>query len=257
LKKTEWPQTGSLVVVKIKRIMPYGAIAELSEYPGKEGFIHISNVATSWVKNIHSFISEGNIRVAQVNALDLAKRSIDLSLRKVSGQQEKRKLEDWKREKRADKLFERVCHEIKEDVRQSQATVGAKLEEQFGDLLSAFENASSAGEEVLKPLGLSEKWVKALVKCAKDNVTISEVTVKGDLTLTTRKGDGMNAIRAALAAAAKPGVRIEYISAPRYRVNVTGQDYGQAEKLLASATEAAIKVMQKQGGEGSFEKIKA
>lgn len=256
MKKTEWPQQGSLVVVKIKRVMPYGAIAELSEYPGKEGFIHISNVATSWVKNIHSFVSEGNIRVAYVNNLDLAKSSLDLSLRKVSDQQEKRKLEDWKREKRADKLFERVCHELKEDVRQSQATIGAKLEEHFGDLLSAFENASASGEEVLKPLGLPEKWVKALVKCAKDNVAISEVTVKGDLILNSQKGNGFEAIRAALAAAAKPGVSVEYISAPRYRVSVTAQDYAQAEKLLASATDAAIKVLEKQGGTGSFEKIK-
>jgi translation initiation factor 2 subunit 1 len=257
LKKTEWPQTGSLVVVRIKRIMPYGAIAELSEYPGKEGFIHISNVATSWVKNIHSFISEGNIRVAQVNNIDLDKSSIDLSLRKVGEQQEKRKLEDWKREKRADKLFERLCHEMKEDVKQSHAAIGAKLEEHFGDLLAAFENASTSGEEVLKPLNLPEKWVKGIVKCAKENVVISEVTVKGDLVLSSQKGDGMAAIKAALAAAAKPGVRIEYISAPRYRLKVVGQDYAQAEKLLASAADAAIKVLQKEGGEGSFEKIKA
>jgi translation initiation factor 2 subunit 1 len=237
--------------------MPYGAVAELSEYPGKEGFVHISNVASSWVKNIRSFVSEGAIRVASVMSVDKDKKSIDLSLRKVSEQQEKRKLEDWKREKRADKLFERVCREIGEDPRKSYMEIGAKLEEKFGDLLSAFENVSVHGEEALKDLGLSDKWVQTFVKHSKESITISFVAVKGDLILTSRKSDGINAIKGVLAKVKESGVTVRYISAPKYLLEASAQEYADAKKVLAAAAETAIKSMQKAGGEGSFEKAKA
>ena len=89
MKRTEWPSEGDYVVVKIKRISNYGAVADLEEYKQTEGFIHISEVATSWVKNIRSFVSESQIRVATVKRLDRAKNTIDLSLRDVTPQQEK------------------------------------------------------------------------------------------------------------------------------------------------------------------------
>jgi translation initiation factor 2 subunit 1 len=256
MKLEEWPERGELVVLKIKRIMNYGAIAELSEYPGKEGFIHISNIATSWIKNIRSFVSEGQVRVASVIRIDQAKRTVDISLRKVSKAQEKRRLEDWKREKRADKLFERVCHEIGEEFQKSYHTVAIKLIDEFGDLLSAFENASSV-DDAFKDIDIAEKWKKAITKTAKENIVISEVTVKGDLLLSSNKGDGLLAIKDTLEKVLKhTDVKLEYISAPRYRVEVTALNYQEAEKMMDSVVAEAVDYLKAKGGEGSFERIK-
>ena len=256
MKLSEWPVPGDYAVVKVKRVMPYGAIADLEEYSEKDCFIHISNVANARIKNIRSYISEGNVRVGMIINVDQAKKSIELSLRRVSEQEEKRKLEDWKREKRADKLFERLCKALKEDFANTYKMIAPKLIDEFGDLLAAFENASLYGDEALKPLNLPESFEKAFVKYAQENIIPAEVVVKGDLILSSRKGDGITAIKEVLKKIGQPNVRLEYISAPKYRVQVTAQDYSDAEKLLNSIVQNAIQDMKKLGGEASFERIK-
>jgi translation initiation factor 2 subunit 1 len=256
MKLSEWPKPGDYAVLKVKRVMPYGAIADLEEYGEKDCFIHISNVANARIKNIRSYISEGNVRVGVIINVDTSKKSIEASLRRVTEQEEKRKLEDWKREKRADKLFERLCKSLKEDYIKTYETIVPKLSDNFGDLLSAFENASLYGEEAFAGMGLPEKFVAAFVSHAKENIVPAEVVVKGNLTLKSRKGDGILAIKEVLKKMNQPSVRLEYISAPKYRVIVTGQEYSDAEKLLNSVVQNAIETIEKLGGEGSFERIK-
>jgi len=256
MKLSEWPGVGDYVVLKVKRVMPYGAVADLEEYSKKECFIHISNIANARIKNIRSYISEGNVRVGAIIGVDKEKKSIEVALRRVSTADEKRKLEDWKREKRADKLFERLCKALKEDFKKNYNDFVPALVEEFGDLLSAFENASLYGEEAFKTLKMPENFVKAFVKLAKDSIVPPEVVVKGDLLLSSTKGDGITSIKEVLKQLKQPSVKIDYISAPKYRVQVTAQDYSDAEKLLNSIVQNAIAMIKKLGGEGSFERIK-
>ena len=56
---TELPDHDELVIAVIKKIMPYGAFCSLPEYGNVEAFLHVSEVAPRWIKNIHEFISEG------------------------------------------------------------------------------------------------------------------------------------------------------------------------------------------------------
>ena len=43
--KNEWPAERDLVVGTVHKVLNYGAFAYLDEYPGKEAFIHISEVS--------------------------------------------------------------------------------------------------------------------------------------------------------------------------------------------------------------------
>ncbi len=185
MKRSDWPERNDLVVVRIKRIANYGATVELIEYTKKEGFVHISQVASGWVKNIRSHVSEGQMRVGKINRMDRERGTIDISFRAVSSQQEKRKNEDWKREKRADKLFEMICKDIKKPVEESYKEIAYVLEEEFGDLFSAFESASIYGEEALESVKIPDDWKKVIVKHSQESITAQEVTIKGDLILTS------------------------------------------------------------------------
>lgn len=254
MKRNEWPSQGDFVVAKVKRITNFGAVVDLEEYRGKEGFIHISNVSTAWVKNIRSFLSEGDVRVAEAIKVDKDKRSVDLSLRRITEADQKRKLEDWKREKRADKLFDRVCREMKEDPKKNW-NLAFKLEDEFGDLLTAFEQAASEGEKALKSI-VPEKWAKTITKLAGEEIKPKEVTVTGLLSLSSTAPDGIGIIRNALLHAKRSGVDFEYISAPRYVVKVTALDYPTAEKKLAEAAALVSDSMKKSGGTASFERKK-
>jgi polyribonucleotide nucleotidyltransferase len=47
----QWPQVGEIVVVNVDKVLDYGVFCSLLEYPGATGFVHISQVASSWIKN--------------------------------------------------------------------------------------------------------------------------------------------------------------------------------------------------------------
>ena len=102
----DMPEQDELVLVTVKKIMPYGAFCSLDEYAAREAFVHISEVAPRWIKNIHEFLHDGQKLVAKVYHLDLEKNQIDLSLKRVTESERKLKIEGNRREKRAEKLFE-------------------------------------------------------------------------------------------------------------------------------------------------------
>src|SRR3989344_3328296 len=102
----DMPEMDELVLATVKKIMPYGAFCALDEYAGREAFVHISEVAPRWIKNIHEFLHEGQKLVAKVYHIEAEKNQIDLSLKRVTESERKAKMEGSRREKRADKLFE-------------------------------------------------------------------------------------------------------------------------------------------------------
>lgn len=256
MKLTEYPLPGELVIVKIKRITLDGAIAELQEYTGKEGFVHRSNVASSWVKNIRNFLSEGEIKVASVINIDRSRKTIDLSLRRVSDSEAKTKLEDSKREKRADKLFERFCNENKMDFKKTYSAVSAKLADEFGDFLSAFENAAIYGAEPFKTVPLEPQFLELFIAFSKNNIEPPEAVVKGDLELFSFKENGFSDIKNALLKAESPDIKIEYLSAPVYRIEAKAIDFEKAEKKMSEAAHKIINEVEKAGGTGTFKRIK-
>jgi len=257
LKRKEWPSRGDLVIVKIKRIMDYGAIGSLEEYGNKESFTHRSKISNSWVKNIRSFLSEGQLKVGKVLYVDTRKNTIDVSFRDVSSQQEKRKNEDWKREKKADKIFEKISNDLKVPLKKAYEEAGFILEDEFGDLFSAFESASIYGEEAFKGLKIPSKWKKAIIDFAEKNITVQKVVIRGYLNLVNYSENGVEVIKKFLEKYNKEeGVLIEYVSAPRYSIKVKAIDYNTAEKLLKKIITGMEKEAKKKDIEFSFKRIK-
>ena len=100
-RKNEWPEEGELVVGTVHKVLNYGAFATLEEYPGKEAFIHISEVSSGWVKNIRDFVRENQKIVARVLRVNPRKGHVDVSMkriREIRGQ----KIQAWKIEQKAE-----------------------------------------------------------------------------------------------------------------------------------------------------------
>ena len=55
-KRQEIPSENDLVICTITKVFSHGAFAKLDEYGDIEGFIHISEVASAWIKNIRDFV---------------------------------------------------------------------------------------------------------------------------------------------------------------------------------------------------------
>jgi translation initiation factor 2 subunit 1 len=62
----ELPEVGEIVVATIAKIGDHGAYATLDEYNGIQGFLHVSEIAHGWVRNVSKFVKEGEKKVLLV-----------------------------------------------------------------------------------------------------------------------------------------------------------------------------------------------
>jgi len=241
----DMPEQDELVLITVKKIMPYGAFCSLDEYAGKEAFVHISEVAPRWIKNIHEFLREGQKVVAKVYHLDLEKGQIDLSFKRVTESEKKAKVEGNRREKRAVKLFE-VALKIAKSTKIEEVAARNALVEKHGSLIDAIEALSEKGEEAIAGLKIEKGLGKALLEVASKSMKKARAEVNGIFSLTVFSSDGVEAIKKIFSAAKKPsGADVEflYLGAPRYQIRVVADDFKSADKamedIVASLTSAA------------------
>lgn len=232
---TELPENNELVLATVKKIMPYGAFCELTEYNKHEAFLHISEIAPRWIKNIHEFISEGQRLVVKVHRIDREKNQVDVSLKRVSEEEKKNKLAQVGFEKRAQKLIEVAVKESKSKLGADE--VKNRIEEEYGDLFSCLKECSEKGESAIKDIDLPKALKAGIVEIAKKNIKKPVVSVGGIITLSCSGPDGLETIKKALSVRDKD-VEILYLGAPRYKISLKTTDYKSGEKKLSSIVES-------------------
>jgi translation initiation factor 2 subunit 1 len=252
----EFPEEGELVIATVSSIRDFGAFVTLDEYANREAFIHLSEVATGWVKYIRDHIRERQKIVGRVLHIDSAKGQIDLSLKRINEHQRREKVQGWKNEQRALRLLALVAKSLKIEPEATYDLFAEALVEEYGSLYRAFE-AASAEPKKFQGHGKAA-WVNAFLRVAQENLAPPRVLISGILEVTSRSEAGVDRVRAALLAAEQvdpESVTVQYVGAPRYRVQVVGAQYKQVEDLLKRATEAAIARISEAGGQGSFTRL--
>jgi translation initiation factor 2 subunit 1 len=250
----EFPDEEELVVCTIKSVKNFGAFVSLEEYQGKEGFIHVTEIATGWVKRMSDFVREGQRVVCKVLKVDPSKGHVDLSLKKVNDHQKREKIQVWKNEQKATKLMEFVAQRLETSVDQCYDEFGDPLVDKYGSMYAAFE-AAATSQKRLKADGFDGKWTKAFMAVAGENVTPSTVEIAGILEMSCPVSNGIVHIRGALKEAEntkEENVKIQYIGAPKYRIVVLADDYKTAEEDLKKAADRAINHIKAKGGDGKF-----
>ena len=251
--KRGFPEAGELVIVTVKSIKPYGAFVSLDEYEGKEGFIHIGEIATGWIKYIRDHIREGQKIVCKVLRVDPDRGHIDLSLKRVNDHQKRETIQVWKNEKKAEKLFSIVAEKMGENVNKCYEEFGYALMRKFGSMYAAFEEVAIT-EGLLKEEGFDGKWLSAFEQVAKENIKPPYVKISGYIELTTKEPDGIVHIRNVLSDASGENIEIAYVGAPVYRIYVRAEDYKTAEEILSNTVNNIIDKFHKLGGEAEFKR---
>ena len=251
----DFPDKGELIIGTVIKAKGFGAFIQLEEYPDKEGFLHIKEVASGWVKNIRNYVREKQRVVCQVLDIDPSKNHIDLSLKRVNDHQRREKIQQWKNEQKAKKLLEMTAERIGKKAPDLSKKVANELIKKYGSLYRAFEEVLT-NPESLKEEGFKGDWVPAFIETAKENIAIPYVNVKGFVKLFSPGKNGIQTIIDALKNAEKKTedivVTIRYQSAPLYRIQVQAPEYKTAEKELKEAAEKTIGYIIKVGGEGEF-----
>jgi translation initiation factor 2 subunit 1 len=254
VRGSEFPEESELVICTVKNVKNFGAFVSLDEYDGKEGFIHIRDVATGWVKYIRDYVREGQKIVCKVLGVDSSKGHIDLSLKSVNDHQKREKIQQWKNENKAERLLGIVAERIGKTLDESYVEFAQDLIEDFGTLYGAFEQCSG-NTEILDEEGYEGDWKTAFIEVAEENVTPPYVQIDGFLELTCPAPDGVEILRNALIAGmelSEEEVSIQYTGAPRYRLVINAPDYKIAEEELKVITNRIITEVQNCGGEASF-----
>ena len=253
-RTSEFPEESELVVCTVQSVKNFGAFVSLDEYDNKEGFIHIRDVATGWVKYIRDYVREGQKIVCKVLGVDSSKGHIDLSLKSVNAHQKREKIQQWKNENKADKLLEIVAERLGKTKDFCYETFGYDLIEVFGTLYGSFEQIA-VHPESLPEEGFEGDWTDAFIEVAKENVTPSLVQISGTLELVCPLPNGVDYIKDALMAgiaASTEQVKIQYVGAPRYRVVVEAVDYKTAEEDMKLVTATVVDTLNSSGGKAAF-----
>jgi translation initiation factor 2 subunit 1 len=174
---------------------------------------------------------------------------IDLSLRRVNENQRREKNTLIKQEQKAEKIIENLAVELKQDPKKLYEAIAAPILQHYEYLHMAFQEHVD-GETDLTRLGIPAEYLKPLLGRVTDKIKPKSVTIGGTLSLSTYAEHGVELIREALrrAAAVDNRITITYLGSGNYKVNVTAEEYKDAEELLRKAVEAATETIRKTEG---------
>jgi translation initiation factor 2 subunit 1 len=259
-RKPEWPEVGDLIIATIETITDYGAYAKLDEFR-QPGLLHVSEISSSWIKNIRDFVRENQKVVLKVLRVDQEKGHIDLSLRKVTNRERIEKIKSWKKERKADTLLREVAEKISIPVDDLNQKVGTLLEQKYG-LYEGFERLVKDGPEALTKLGVEEKLAKAFAQVAEERIQVKMVKVRGTIEVRCTKPNGMKCIQDSFASAKKlektREAKIEFFvtAPPMYSVEVAAENWKRAEELIQKVGQTVITNVTEAGGECTFRREK-
>jgi translation initiation factor 2 subunit 1 len=255
IKRGGYPSRGEIVIGTVKRVLDFGAFITLDEYEGKEGMVHISEVAAGWIKDIREHVKKGQKVICKVLDVNPKRGHIDLSIKDVNERQRREKLQQWKNELKAFKWLEIIGEKLNLD-RKELEKIGKKLLKEYEAIYSAFEEAAYEGYEVLVPT-VGEEFAKEMAEIARENIKPRRVKVRGYFELRSNASDGVERIKKSLIEAYSvkgdgTELKIEYVGAPKYRIVVEADDYKTAEAVLKEVSNKVLKAMKKLGGEARF-----
>jgi translation initiation factor 2 subunit 1 len=259
-RKPEWPEIGDLVIATIETVTDYGAYAKLDEYD-KRGLLHVSEISSSWIRNIRDFVREGQKVVLKVLRVDMEKGHIDLSLRRVTKREKIEKILSWKKYRKAEALLRGVAEKLGLPDEEVYEKAGKIVEEKYG-LYEGFEKAAREGAEVLTKIGVPENFAKTFAAVAVERIHVKLVKVKGILEVRCMKPNGVKLIRDSFLNAKKAektkdaDVRFYVVAAPKYSVEVLAENYKRAEEVLQRVAQSVMDNVVKAGGQGSFRREK-
>jgi translation initiation factor 2 subunit 1 len=259
-RKPEWPEPGDLVIATIETVTDYGAYAKLDEF-SKRGLLHVSEISSSWIRNIRDFVRENQKMVLKVLRVDPEKGHVDLSLRRVTKRERIEKIKSWKKERKADALLRGVAEKVGLSVDETYQKAGALLEEKYG-LYEGFEKIVKEGSEVLTKLGVQEDIASAFFQVAEERIHVKMVKVRGTIEVRCMKPNGVKCVQDAFLNAKKSektrDSKIEFyvIAAPKYSVEVAAENWKRAEEILQKVGQAVVTNVTQAGGQGSFRREK-
>ncbi|MBI2148399.1 S1 RNA-binding domain-containing protein [Candidatus Woesearchaeota archaeon] len=230
-KKQGRPEVGDVVICTVKRILYHSIFVSIDEYNNLEGMVHISEIAPGRIRNLRDYVIEGKRIVCKVLNINL-QGNIDLSLRRVPLTLGISKINDYKQEEKAEKLLEQVGKEVKLDLKKIYDEIGYKAIEKYGGLYPFLQAIVDKGKNIIDELKPNTKLGDLIFKTVKDKIKPIEVSVSGIINLRSFNGNGIEDVKNILLKSKEFNVKVSYLGAPKYKLEIISKDYKTAENSL-------------------------
>ncbi len=252
MSEVDFPNRDDFVVVKVNQILDYGVFVELLEYKQVRGFVHISNVSSSWVKNIRNFVKMNQVRAAKVLNVDKEKKQVDLAFAGINPMRERQVLTQFKQINREEKLIEILSKTTGKEFSVVWAEVAEPLNLEHGSLYEAFEKIALGYDPSNV---LAKAWVAPVKDLVDKNIVVSKKEITGKLKLLSAKSNGLNSIKEVLSETEGfKGCTINYAGGGSFNVACAGLTFKDADKTLTAAIENAEKKAKKLGVSFEFKR---
>ncbi len=223
--KKEFPEEDDLLLVTVDRVIGASVFVKLDEYSGKEGVINFSEVAPGRIRNIRDYIKPGQKIVCKILRADKLRGHFDLSLRRVSLKEKKAVAEKYKKRNDFFVLLN-VAIENKDELND----IKNKLKEDDLDLV--LENIDKRNFGFFSQFGILEKDTKRVFEIMNEKIKNKRLFVRGKFALKCELSDGLLKIKNVLNSCNEKGIKITYIGAPNYLIDLEGNDYKELNKKL-------------------------
>jgi len=248
------PDLGEIVIVTVKEVTGHGAYVTLDEYDNLTAFLHISEIATGWIRNIERYVKAKQKTVLKVIRVNPTRSEVDLSLKQVTGEEKKAKVMEVKKDEKGANFMDVIKTNLGYD-QSSIKEIEEKISQKYDFIYDAFEAVAIKGPEVLSTLDLKPEVIKA-IELESKKIQIPHIEVRAVLDITVKKGDGIDTIKNILGSVdgSKNNSKIDitYIGAPKYRITVTAENFKIAEKALNHAIEKIKTNIEKNAGTFRF-----
>jgi translation initiation factor 2 subunit 1 len=238
IEKKDFPDLDELVICTVTKIIGTAVFLHIEDY-NKEGVMPFSEVAPGRIRNIRNYVAPNKKVVCKVLRIDKIKKHIDLSLRRVSVKDQKKKLSEHNRERANKILLNLVTDETNID----------KIKEDFYSLNSFFEKLSE--DETLAKKYLDKEKTEKLLKLIKEKEKERRVKITLKIKLQHSGPDGVEVIKKILEKN-KRNAKITYISAPLYSITIESKNYKEGNRIIKEIAENIVDDLKQNKGKGEI-----
>lgn len=237
----EYPNINDVVICKVVKITDFGVFAELLEYENIEGFVHISQISSTWIKNIHAHVKQNQIRAAKVLKVDEEKNHIDLSFSRINAVDEKRKISEYRLFLRAQSLLNIFAKEIEVPSEKVWEDVADPIIENESSLYKGFLNILKKGPDCYSDI--PKEYREKLFDILDKNITLKDKDIIGVLKIISSDPEGFENVKKVLTSVENdfPESKVLYLGPGKYELKVTSKDFKQSAKKFDEITKLISK----------------
>ncbi|KAJ3213822.1 hypothetical protein HDU67_002416 [Dinochytrium kinnereticum] len=212
--ENRFPEVDDLVMVNVRQIAEMGAYVHLMEYNNIEGMILLSELSRRRIRSIQKLIRVGKNEVVVVLRVDKEKGYIDLSKRRVAAEDVAKCEEKYNKSKAVHSIMRHVAEKLDLSLEEFYTEVGWPLFKKFGHAYDGFKLAVNEPDRVFEGIVITEEAKRELISNIKRRLTPQAIKIRADIEVTCFGYEGIDAIKAALAAG-------EEMSTPDVKIKIT------------------------------------